>query len=237
MTDDVIGTCNVKDTLPDNAAEAAARSWLREGVELGGLQEWGRHRDHILDKLQNGHYRHGRGIKGGGPIVWNRTRYEPVRAIKTKTLVGGGFMGKLPGRRSRLGPSYATLGVFHDDVLGERVSLINVHLTAEVQERGEYRTEKSHRRRVARHKAEVRAIRRLILARRLRGDRVYVVGDFNYDGLEIPPLVSCWRNRSGATLGPTRAVDIVFAPERADAVNTFYNKSDHRSVVARYRRK
>lgn len=233
---DVVGTCNVKDTLDDRAAEQAVRDWLGEGVELGGLQEWGRHRDRILDKLANAHLRHGRGKDGGGPIVWNKTRYEPVRAIVTKRLVGGGFVGRLPGRRSTLGPSEATLGVFHDEVLGERVSLINVHLTAEVQQGSGYRKEKSHAKRVARHKAEVRAIRRLVWRRRLRGDRVYVVGDFNFDGLEVKPLTSCWHLRRGSTLG-SRAVDIVFAPERADAVNTLPNKSDHRAVVARYRRK
>lgn len=232
---DVVGTCNVKDTLDDTAAEQAVRAWFGEGIELGGLQEWGRGRDKILDRI-NSHLRHGRGKQGGGPIVWNKTRYEPVRAIVTKRLVGGGFVGRLPGRRSTLGPSEATLGVFHDEVLNERVSLINVHLTAEVQHGAGYRREKTHAKRVARHKAEVRAIKRLVRVRRLRGDRVYVVGDFNFDGLELPPLISCWRSRRGETLG-SRAVDYVFGPQSASAVNTLHNKSDHRAVVATYRRK
>lgn len=230
---DVIGSANIRDTLPDAAAQEAVRAWLSEGVELGALQEWARGRDRLIP---GGHIKHGRGDQGGGPIVWNATRYEPVRPIKAKRLVGGGLVGRLPGRRSTLGPSWATLGVFHDEVLGQQVSLINVHLTAEVQQGAGYRKDGQHAKRVRRHKAEVRAIKRLVLARRLRGDRVYVVGDTNYDGLELEPLVSCWKGRSGGTLGG-RAVDYVFAPERADRVQTIHTKSDHRAVVATYRRK
>ncbi len=233
---DVIGSINVKDTLDHAAFKAAVRDWLSEGVELGGLQETGRGRDAALDEVCTGHVRHGRGKDGGGPLVWNRTRYEPVRAIKTRRLVGGGFVSRLPGRRSTLGPSFATLGVFHDAAMSEQVSLINAHLTADVQAGDGYDKAKTHAKRVRRHKAEVRALRRLVLARRLRGDRVYVVGDFNFDGQRLAPLVSCWKDRRGATLG-NRAVDIVFGRERADAVKTLPNKSDHRAVVATYRRK
>lgn len=234
---DHIGTANIKDTLGDADVETSLRLWLDEGVELGGLQEFGKQRDHILAKMaKTRHLAFGRGEQGGGPLVYNPTRYGLLRPIKTKTLVGGGIVGRLPGRRSKLGPSFATLGVFHDEILGERVTLISAHLTAEVQQGKGYRTDKAHRARVRRHKAEVRALRRLERRRRLLGNRVLVVMDSNFDGLELPPLTSCWDNRRGATLG-SRAVDLVFAPQAAESVKTVATKSDHRAVVAVYRRK
>lgn len=232
---DVIGSINVKDTLNDADAESCVHRWLDEGVELGGLQEFGKQRDPILAKLGNGHIRHGRGDNGGGPLVWNSTRYGLARKIKSKTLAGPGFVGRLVGRRSKLGPSVATVGVFHDEILGERVTLINIHLTAEVQLGATYRNDANHAARVRRHKAERRALGRLVRAHRLRGNRVLVVGDTNYDGFDCPPLVSCWRNRPGHTLGD-RAVDVVLAPERADSVQTIPTKSDHDALVATYRR-
>ena len=70
---------------------------------------------------------------------------------------------------------------------------------------------------------------------RRKGNRVYACGDTNFDGLRLPPLVSCWRLRPGGTLG-NRAVDIIYAPEPADSVRTYPTRSDHKAVLATYLR-
>ena len=107
-----------------------------------------------------------------------------------------------------------------DNVLGE-VAHLNGHYTAEVQKDGAYRTDLAHRLRVRRHKRERRRTRRRERHHQRRGRFVVVTVDGNFDGLQLPPLTSCWDGRKAVgTLGG-RTVDIVFADRPARRVETF----------------
>lgn len=230
---------NEKDTLPDGIAEADLRRVLHEAdPDLGGLQEWSTVRDRAtsLVMLQTGRA-WARGPHGGGPVFWRIGNHQE-RAVRSIRLSRGEFVGHLLGRRSRLGPSWATEAVL-DDLPGKRPDgsqtvVLNAHLTAEVQVGAGYRKDLAHRLRVMRHKREKRRLGRRARAHKRRGRRVFVVLDGNFDGLELGGFVSCWEGHDGGSLG-SRAVDIVFTTGRAVAVKTYKTHSDHRAVAATYR--
>lgn len=236
MTDviDRIGTQNERFTLSDAVALDDLRHVLTEGApEILGLTEWGPNRNHLLNKL-GGHWKWTRPKGDGSPVVYNSSRYT-LLSCRPKTLVGRGFVGRLPGRKSTLPPSVATVALFEDEVLDETVAVVVIHLTAEVQVGKGYRKTRSHARRVARHLAERARLKVLVVRLRARKRRVYVVGDTNYNGMSLAPLTSCWKGRRGGTLGH-RAVDIIYSQSEARSVQTIPTRSDHRAVVATYRR-
>jgi hypothetical protein len=251
--EDQVGSCNAYVMLTDRQRVTLIRNVLTQGAPgLLGVQEWAgpkpdltdltrRRRaidDLLMDATSRTFYKFGR-PKGGGPLVWDSSRYD-LQKLYTEQLVGPGFVGHLTGRRDRLGPSLATVGVFVDEVLDEDAALVDVHLTAEVQKGKGYRTDPDHLLRVLRHRRERRALR--LLVRRLRRERirVYVTGDTNYDGMTLPPLISCWvghpDQEAAGTLG-SRTPDYVYGPQRAASVMRIPTRSDHDAVVATYRRK
>ena len=234
---DAVLTANIPDWLTHAQAQASLDHITREAAcDLGGLQELGPGRDDILERLtQRQNYGYER-AEGGPPIIYDRGRYGVLK-VRRKVLARAGFVGRLPGRRSRLGDSVATLVVLADDLLAEDVVLINAHLTAEVQRGKSYRTDLAHRLRVTRHQRETRTLGRIARRHKRKGRRVYLTADTNYDGWTVRGLVSCWDRRDGGTLG-NRAVDVIAAPERAGTVQTIKPPhGDHKAVVATYRRK
>jgi hypothetical protein len=188
---------------------------------------------------RHSHYRFRAPAGGGNPVVWNATRYRLI-SIDRVELVGAEFVGHLPGRKSRLPASTATVAVFEDLVLGGEVVLIVIHLTAEVQVGAGYRTDLAHRLRVRRHKRERARSSASSATSSAPGAVVRVVGDTNFDGMTLPPLTSCWvghkRDEAAGTLG-RRTVDYVFARGHSADVQTLPTRSDHDAVVAIYRRK
>lgn len=247
---DEIGTCNAYVVLSDAQAEQLLHDVLTDlQPGLLGIQEWdgpkpdlatlnvrGRAVDELLERtLQNTRYRFARPAGGGNPVVWDASRYHLV-SIKRRTLVGQEFVGHLAGRKSKLPASTVTVAVFEDQILGGHVTLIVMHLTAEVQAAGRYYTDLKHALRVRRHKRERAGVARIAAAQR---GRAYVTGDTNFDDMNLPGLVPCWaghaRQEATGTLGH-RTVDYVYAADRATRVQIKSTRSDHDTVVATYRR-
>lgn len=251
---DRVGSVNAYVVLSDDQAEQLLRTVLRVlAPGLCSIQEWdgptpdlhtaGRQSidvDVLIEHVTKGtHLRFVRPVGGGGPQVYDSSRYD-LQKCYAETLVPAGFVGHLAGRKDRLPASLATVGLYFDGILNERVALIGPHLTAEVQKGKSYRTDAAHRLRVLRHRRERRALRLLVRRLQRKGWRVYVAGDTNFDGMPLAPLVSCWVNHQHAeaagTLG-ARTPDIVYGPEKAADVETLPTRSDHDAVVAVYPRR
>lgn len=236
VVQDRIASVNVKDTLDNVQAAGALRKVIDQTApEIIGLQEWGRHRDSILQALKRDGWAWARSSVGGGPVPFKADRYALVRC-RAHVLATRSFVGRLPGRRPTLDDSLATLVLLYDEVLDEEVCVVNYHLTAEVQDRhGNYHDDAAHAPRVKRHKREVATLRRIARNQKRKGRRCYFIGDSNFDGLQIPPLVSCWHQRPGGTLG-SRAVDCVHAPQKAADVQIIPTASDHHAITVTYKR-
>lgn len=213
---------------PDQRA-AALRTILKRRPTYAGLQEWGENL--LLNAAREQGYGHAR-AKGGPPILFDLGRTGLLH-VNARRLAHAEFVGHLIGRKSRLSKSVATEAIFEDDALGEG-AVIDAHLTAEVQRDGTYRTDILHRLRVWRHKRERRRLRRRAQRHLARGRWVRVTVDGNFDGLELPPLISCWAGRKKVgTLGK-RTVDVVLGDRPAKDVETFETNSDHLAVEATY---
>lgn len=250
---DVIGTANIEVTLTDEQADAALWVVLRHAPQLLGVEEWDGPKpalngdawteakgDSRLAKiLANTGYKWARPRTGGNPIVYASKRYGLLNCY-AELLHKASFAGHLAGRKSMLPASRATVGIFEDLVLGGTDALVVIHLTAEVQNAaGNYRLDAAHALRVVRHRIERRKVRLLVLELRRAGHRVKVVGDTNFDGMPLPPLVPCWDEHAKAeatgTLG-SRTVDYVYADKPASRVTIIPTASDHDAVVAEYPR-
>lgn len=254
---DHVATVNMRVTIPSFAASTALTKVLTHpagGVDLVGLQEWGNSRNEILRRNGSLHrtprlmralgrsaawqrkdgYVWARALLGGSPVGAAGARYELIK-VWTRVLALPGRVDKSLRRRSWLPASLATVALFFDHVLGEEVVVVNYHLTAEVQIGRHYRGDRPMR--VARHKGEVRGLGRIAHHQLKKGRRVYFVGDGNFDGLQIPGLVSCWtgHERHAHTLGH-RAVDIIHAQDEATQVDVIESISDHDHPIATYPR-
>lgn len=218
----------IRKLSPDQRARAL-KTILDRHPHYVGLQEWGE------DLLLQAAAKCGFGVaraKGGPPIMFDLGRTGLLR-VHARRLARAELVGHLIGRKDRLPVSIATEAIFEDDELGEGV-VIDAHLTAEVQFGGTYRTDLAHRLRVMRHKRERRRLCRRVRHHLSKGRWVRVTIDGNFDGLELPPLTSCWDGRKQVgTLGG-RTVDIVFGDVPARHVDTFATGSDHRAVEATY---
>lgn len=202
------------------------------------LQEVGPDRHQLLVDVAK---RHGYKVvraKGGPPVLYRSAVTSPLR-IRAVRLSRPAYVGQLTGRKSKLPASIATEVLFEDDELGE-VVVIDAHLDAEVQTAGGYRTDKAHQPRVRRHQRQCRRLEGRAERHLAKGRRVFIGLDGNFDGLQLPPLTSCWAGRDGqGTLeGPhgglsDRAVDIVFGPP-ARSVDRIVTGSDHRAVIVTY---
>ena len=236
MALDIIASANIKDTLSSADASDAVVKVLAHSPHLIGLQEWDGRAPACIKGTK---YRFARAVGGGGPVLYDSTRYELLRT-RTRILAPAGFVGVLPGRRTHLGDSKAAVYVFADERGGPDTVVINVHLTAEVQIGDGYREDRRHALRVARHKLERFHLGLLTRHHVNKGRRVYVTGDTNFDSMTLRPLVSCWVNHGYAeaagTLG-SRTVDYVYAQGESLTVRLVATASDHDAVVAIYRRR
>lgn len=228
----IAATANIRETLPHKVAELALDKVLTAAnPHIIGVQEWGTNRNPAMKRLAHAHGMQWTRVSGAGPIMWA----DHLRLVKARpvTLARASRMGWLPGRRTHLPASVAALAILTNEY-GHETSVLNVHLTAEVQYGAGYRTDKAHRARVRRHKREVKAIARIARNQRRKGREVYVLGDTNYASLVIPGLTSCWQGRPDVgTLG-NRAVDHVYATSPANKVRTIATPSDHDAVAATY---
>lgn len=253
-TTDRVGTINAFVELTDAQAEQLLRRYLRLlEPDLAGVNEWDgpkpdldalRSHEHDVDdmlerSLDGTRYRFRRPAGGGNPVIWNGEKRR-LLSIGRVQLAGAQDVGRLPGRKTHLPASTATVAIFENLVLGGREALDVMHLTAEVQKGAGYRTDKAHAPRVNRHKHERAELEELVLRQQRAGLLTRVVGDTNFDGMKLPPLVSCWEGHSRAEAKGTlahRTVDQVYGPGRASDVETLETLSDHDAVVATYPRK
>jgi len=228
---------NEKDTLSTTTAVADLLHVIQTTQpDLGILNEWNRTRDKATTKmLASLGYGYGRPNRGGGPVLWRATDYQP-HAIKSRRLALPELVGHLPGRRSRLGTSWATVAEFTNHA-GGRTALIGFHLTAEVQDvrgGGGYKTDLAHRPRVMRHKREKRRLGRLGRHLERRKVATYPGGDTNYDGMRLGGFVNCWDGYSGGDL-QGRAVTIVYSTAGPSGrPRTMKTHSDHLAVTVDY---
>jgi hypothetical protein len=235
MSDRIL-TMNEKDTLPLDIARLDLLHILDIArPTIAALEEWGPSRDAILETCG---YSWARGPRGGGPVLWDehRGRKHKVRSVR---LAFPEFVGHLPGRKTRLGANFATEVILGDlpgdGPDGSQTVVIEYHLTAEVQDRtGKYLPGLTHALRVRRHKKEKHRLGRRARMHKRRGAKVYVLGDSNFDGMQLGGFVNCWTGHPGGSLGG-RAVDIVFAATGpVGAPHVMKTHSDHQAVVVTY---
>ena len=233
-----VASVNLKFTLTDAQFEAGLREVLAREPDLVALQEVGKSRNSILQRIaREGQYEWTRPRSPNGdpvmPVMWRRSRFV-LRACRPIRLARREYVGRLEGRKSNLPASWATEGIFDDlaDHQAGPTVLLNMHLTAEVQLNGKYRTDLRHRLRVQRHRQERWRLGRRARFHKRHARTVYVAGDTNYDGMRLGGFINCWLARSGGTFGH-RAVDCVFGETRGNPT-TVKTPSDHRAVICTY---
>jgi hypothetical protein len=246
----VRGTANIKDTLSVLRVTARFRTLTRRCHVLA-LQEWPGNRNRLLagaGQLILGPRRPGarayrprgawtfhRSRLGGGPIGVRNDQGETPLSCKTKFLAGPGFVGRMEGKRSSLGPSRATRLKTRMPDESTKVRYC-IHLTAGVQAgKDGYRTDRAAARRVARHKRERAKLERLVARDQRRGHDVEVYGDPNFHHMPIKGLHGWWELAPDAgTFGP-RAIDGIWATLPPDDVAFLppLVRGEHRSVITR----
>lgn len=226
----LVAAANILDRLDrDRAAEALA-SVLAHAPDVVGLQEWGVTRRPIL-RAHNA-YTWVAPLYGGNAVGFRRDRFGLLEhALRHIGHVGIADRGARPIRI--LPPRVATLVRLVDRATGSATSVIDYHLVPGVQSRGTYRADRPLLAR--RHRSETRRLRALVTRRLASGDNVIALGDSNFDGFELPGLVSAWTGRRDdptGTLGSSRKVDDVFGAVAAEAVLLVRTASDHAAVLA-----
>jgi hypothetical protein len=247
-----VATANVLRSLPRDAARRALRDILALEPDLVGLQEWGMSRDLLLREtgsvrlpggLVTGRAQSGQPgrytwvssppLLGGCPVGARSDRFE---LLDTRFEAVGRFgrVDRSAGPPPVAVPRIVTLAVFRDLRRDRIVSVVNFHLTPRVQARGRYREDRPLL--VARHRAEVRRLDRLVGEQLSLGRVVYALGDSNFDGLRLVGLTSAWEGRddeTGTLVASRRKIDDVHGPGPVTAVLLLTTDSDHRAVVVR----
>ena len=240
-----IVTANVKNGLGDRAAARALRravDVMRADVVL--LQEWGPGRADVLrDVLGAGRWRW---TDTGRPIAWRRDVGQLI-GHQVVELAPGRRVRKLPGRRRRLGPSWARVVTLLDDD-GQHLTFANLHLPAAVERNGRAR-------RGARGQQHVEAVDGLaqLYAAHAQHGPTFLGGDTNLDRradlqhrhprgmvrrLDRVGARSCWQGHlddgRGTRDGGRRLIDDVWAGGRAARVDLVDVPGDHLAVVVEY---
>lgn len=237
----VVASCNLRYTLSSAAFEAGLRKALATKPDLVALQEAGPNRDSIIQRVAHElGYSWCRPRSPNGdptmPVLWRKDRYR-LRSCRAIRLARREFVGHLIGRKDRLPASWATEAILDDldsrKPDGEQHTLLDYHLTAEVQYGNRYRRDPGHLLRVLRHRREKHRLGKRCRMHKRRGRKVKAAGDSNFAGLTLRGFVSCWQNRHGGTLGP-RPVDIIFADTRGHDLRTIETPSDHLTLVVTY---
>lgn len=224
------GTANILVSLNGRIVADRFRVLVNR-CDVLALQEWPVHRDGLTARARGWTFR--RASLGGGPIGVRDSLGETVISCRAVALVGPGFVGRMPGRKSVLGPSWTTrLKSRRPD--GSVVIRYNLHLTASVQKgRAGYRTDAAAGRRVARHKRERSALERRVARDQAKGYDVEVYGDTNFHHMPIDGLVGWWSVSDATTFG-SRAIDGIWTsrrPARVDVMPPLV-AGEHRHVIA-----
>jgi hypothetical protein len=243
------GTANMLVTL-DNARVIARLHTLTDRCDILALQEWHGGRNRMLGDLgrllrwlrlrnirtnrpDRGAWTFHRARLGGGPIGVRNELGETALTCKAKILAAPGYVGRVPGKRSFLGPSYATrLKSRRAD--GSIVVRYVIHLTAGVQAgKHGYRHDEPAQRRVIRHRNERDRLERLVERDQAHGHDVEVYGDTNYHQMPIPGLHGWWPVRPDAATFRGRAIDGIWTSERPDRVRLLppLVPGEHRHVI------
>ena len=239
----VRGTANILVDLDGPRVEQRL-SVLAERCDVLALQEWARNRNGLLRKLGTlafwprtrnvkvkGDWTFHRPLLGGGPIGVRTDLDETPLSCKAVALVGPGRMDPMPGRRTTLGPSFATrLKSRRWD--GSIVVRYNIHLTASVQ-RGQHSYRHDAPKRGARHQAGRRARERHVARGRAQGVDVAVYGDTNFHHMPIHGVIGWWSEAPhDGTLG-SRAIDGIWTSRRPDDVAFLASlvPGEHRHVI------
>jgi hypothetical protein len=249
----VVATANVLRSLRSPDAQAALDGVLEVEPDLVGLQEWEFYRVgqlrrsgsvavNPLSGLRLRRRRRDARSTAGPSYVWNMAFLGGcavgARADRYDLLWSGVRLLSRPGRADRPDrpfglepPRFANSAVYRDRRRDRRVALISYHLAAGVQHAGRYRDDRP--RLSARHRGEIAALGRVIDRHLTAGHVVYAVGDSNFDGLRLTPLVSAWDGRDDhpGTHGSSRKIDDVHAASAATDVRLLSNASDHRAVI------
>jgi hypothetical protein len=229
----VVATANILRTLRARDARAALVGVLEHEPDLVGLQEWGLRRAALLRATRDRRppYLWTNPVLGGNAVGARADRFELVeRRGRTLAGVARADLGARPV--PVMPPRVATVAVLRDLRRDRVVTLLNYHLVPGVQARGRYREDRPLL--VARHRAEVAALGRIVAEQLALGREVHAVGDSNFDGLRLPGLTSAWEGRPGGpgTFGSAgRKIDDVHGPGPASSVELLDNPSDHRALL------
>jgi hypothetical protein len=246
----VRGTANLLVTLSVLRVTARFRTLTRR-CQVLALQEWPRGRNQMLADAgrlvwwprrpgarpvkPRGAWTFHRARLGGGPIGVRNDLGEQVRSCRAVVLARPGFVGRVPGRRSLLGPSISTrLKTELPD--GTTKVRYGIHLTAGVQiGKAGYRRDKASARRVARHQRERATLERRVARDQAKYGRhnVEVLGDTNFHHMPIAGLVGWWPAEPEAGTFGSRAIDGIYTGERPDDVQLLAPlvRGEHRSVI------
>ncbi|MEO9322996.1 hypothetical protein ABFT23_05860 [Nocardioides sp. C4-1] len=229
----LVATANVLRSITPAEAGAALDAVLDHRPDLVALQEWGPRRRAILRARPD--YAWISPWYGENALLARRDRFGLVDA--RLRLVGGLGLADRDARDVPVLPPRTVLHArLHDRERDRAVSVVGYHLVPGVQRAGAYRDDRP--RLVARHRLELRRLHAVVRHELDAGAEVWALGDANFDGLEIPGLVSAWAGRRDdprGTLGPgsRRKIDDVFGPGPADDVVLLRSASDHAAVLAR----
>jgi endonuclease/exonuclease/phosphatase family metal-dependent hydrolase len=226
----LVATANILDRLDRERAAEALASVLEHGPDVVGLQEWGLTRRRIL--RAHGAYAWVAPGYGGNSVGFRRDRFALLgHGLRLVGHVGLADRGARPVRV--LPPRVTTLVRLLDRATGSETSVIDFHLVPGVQSRGAYRADRPLLTR--RHRSETRRLGALVTRRLAADDAVIAMGDSNFDGFELPGLVSAWAGRRDdpvGTLGSNRKIDDVFGAVAATSVFLVRTASDHAAVLA-----
>lgn len=244
----IVATANVKASLADPRSWTAVNRVLHRQPQLLMLQEWGRGRHDVLDRLDSRWGTAGR----RRPIVYDRNTLLFEETFLAE-LENGGRVKRLRGRRRELGDTVARVLIARRRWDGRFVIGINFHLPAAVDRNGRPRRSSGWQR-LAQHAEATAGLGLLWRAYgEMPGVEVYAGGDTNVDHRDDRRVehkrfphavmtrvgaVSCWegnmpdRPRNG-THG-RRLIDNIYAPQRARRVLQLGIPGDHDAVVAHY---
>ena len=228
-----VATCNLHISATLSEITGSINRVMSTNPDVVFFQEMAPGAQALFRKQYGEDYR----LVGSPPVAFRRSRFT-LKGHKRITLVNRRWVEKFSIYRAYRPASFATRVILRDG-MSKTVALLNIHLptgsckSGPAGKPGTYRTE--YPLIVQYHRDAVKRVRRFVRAqKRLRRD-VYVGGDTNYDGLEIPGLVSCW---DGRELLPTlnhSTYDMVYhGKSRALNVVRLEIPSDHDAVIATY---
>jgi hypothetical protein len=245
----VVASANILYTLPGAVAATALDSVLAEQPDLVALQEWYWGRLGTLRRW-GGVRLATLGVLPAVPVPAARApRYHWVATVDGNVVGARADRYDLVRARAHLNiwpapseredrflrtepPRFVAVGVFRDLRSDKLVTLLSYHLSAGVQSRGSYRSDRP--RLAARHRHEVTHLGDLVTRELGAGHAVHAAGDSNFDGMQLPGLTSAWAGREsepGTHGRGKRKIDDVFGAGPATEVRRIATASDHQAIL------